>query len=395
MRRQLFCLLLSAPFCTALYADPASNVIPISVNYSDQGLTFSNPSGSFQTSLSGYMMADAFEAQHGIAGFHSGTNIRYARLNLDATILTNWAYELGYEMRTKDLTDASIAYNGWKNMYLEVGQFTPNVTFSNWLSNEMTPFLETAMPINAFAPSYTQGIGYGVYNDQLALHVSTYTAGTQDTVSGRSPIGSSMRFLYSPFHTDGRAFEVGLSSWYYRPDSRKQVDFSTTPEIQTRNTDDLLDTGNISSVTHTLAGDLETVYVQGPWSAEGEYLLQRVNRDTHNENLQFGGYYVTGSYFLTGESYVYSFPSGLFSNISPIHNKSWGAWEVLAQWSHLNLDDEDVHGGRANNATLGLDWYPNNFFEFKLDYVHVMANPTKDGRDANDNIVALRTQVQF
>ena len=121
MRRQLFCLLLSALFCIALYADPAPNVIPISVNYSDQGLTFSNPSGSFQTNLSGYMMADAFEAQHGIAGFHSGTNIRYARLNLDATILTNWAYELGYEMRTKDLTDASIAYNGWKNMYLEVG----------------------------------------------------------------------------------------------------------------------------------------------------------------------------------------------------------------------------------------------------------------------------------
>jgi phosphate-selective porin OprO/OprP len=78
-----------------------------------------------------------------------------------------------------------------------------------------------------------------------------------------------------------------------------------------------------------------------------------------------------------------------------VHNFSldgsgWGAWEIAARYSDLNLNDNiidlsnvvtgwngtsktftyynTVRGGDQRIATLGLNWYPNSVIRFALNY---------------------------
>jgi phosphate-selective porin OprO/OprP len=368
---------------------------PFSIYYSKDGLTFSNTSKSFKTSLSGYIEFDAFKSEQGLAGFNSGTNVRRARLSLNGIVLQDWGYALSYELSSHDLRNANISYQGWQNQYLKVGQFLPNLELAGWTDNTATDFLELATPVNAFVPGYSQGIEYGVYNSQLAFHTSAYTAGSQEDVTGRSPLSIAGRFIYSPFHTETQVLEMGVSAWGGRPDGSKTTWYGSSPEVETHSGTTVVDTGDISDVKHSVTGDVETAYVQGPWNVQAEYLQDWERRDNAQPNLQFNGYYVLGSYFLTGESMKYDFPGGGFTGISPIHQPSKGAWQVLARWSYINLNDQDIRGGKENNIDMGLNWFANQFIRFKADYVHVMARPTKDGVDGNDNIFALEAQAQF
>lgn len=380
----------------SIYADQlAAGKSTWNVSHSVNGLSIADSSGSFSALLYGFIEADAFNSQHNIAGFNSGANIRRARLNLFGTVLKNWEYALGYELRSKDITNAYIAYRGWKNNYLLAGQFYPNVSLNNWTDSPYINFLETAMPTDVFTPNYSEGIEYGVHTDYWALHASTYTAGTQDSVSGRPPLGAAMRFIYSPIHTDTRAIDLGGSVWVSRPDGSNQMTLNAIPEVKNRDATTVVDTGTISHVDHSIAGGLEAMGLKGPFSLQGEYLREWIKRDSAYHSLQFDGFYVTGGYFLTGESHHYLFPTGRFWNISPIHNSKLGAWEVLAQFSRINLNDADVKGGVENNATAGLNWYLNQFVEFKLAYIYVMARPTKYGNDQNDQILGLRIQTLF
>jgi len=65
---------------------------------------------------------------------------------------------------------------------------------------------------------------------------------------------------------------------------------------------------------------------------------------------------------------------------------------LAARFSHLNLTDEDagIYGGKANNITLGLNWYANPNVKFQLNYTMVdnSQNADSDGKystKAGDN----------
>lgn len=397
MKKILFCLI-GCSIGSSLWAATTSSLpIPMAfdVSHSEQGLVFSEPTKTYQLQLHAFIEGDGIYSQHGMADVNSGTNLRRAQVVLKGFVEKDFHYAFGYEAQSKNVKNAYLSYKGWKNMYIEAGQFYPNVGFSNWLESTDINFLETPMPDNVFPPNYSQGIEYEINNDQLALHVSGYSAGSQDTVIGRSPFGAAGRLIYTPFNAEAHLLELGVSAWGYRPDGSKTVSYNTTPEIQDRSSTTSLDTGSIPNVKYTSAGALEAVYSEGPWGAQSEYISQWVSRDSGSPSLRFSGYYVAGTYFITGESPIYKYPSGEFAGITPIHNKKWGAWEVLAQFSQLNLMDRDIRGGKENNITVGVNWYLNRFIELKLDYIRAMASPTKTGLDQNDNLIGLRVQTQF
>ena len=65
------------------------------------------------------------------------------------------------------------------------------------------------------------------------------------------------------------------------------------------------------------------------------------------------GFYVQGSYLLTGEHRPYNRALGIFSGIRPKRNfledGGWGAWELAARYSYLDL--------AASNFTSSLSQF--------------------------------------
>ena len=109
-------------------------------------------------------------------------------------------------------------------------------------------------------------------------------------------------------------------------------------------------------------------------------------RDSSLTNPNFDGWYAQASWVLTGESKPWKPERGAYGSPSPADEFSfdkfgWGAWELAARYSVLNLNFDaglpgiaapldGIRGGDQKIWTAGLNWYPNNAIRFMLDYQH-------------------------
>jgi phosphate-selective porin OprO and OprP len=173
------------------------------------------------------------------------------------------------------------------------------------------------------------------------------------------------------------------------------------------NADDgrMVDTGAILAEQEWLMG-LELCYVCGPFSVQAEYGFNWIDNATAVEapttsvftplaggphSFMFSGGYIQLAYTLTGENRAYDKRYGIidrnyFGTQGPYNNAwfvrgddgrytfNWGAWEIAARYSYLNLNSgyglSTIQGGVMNGYTLGLNWYLNANFKVQFDYVY-------------------------
>ena len=127
----------------------------------------------------------------------------------------------------------------------------------------------------------------------------------------------------------------------------------------------------------------------------------------------FHGWYVEGTYFLTGEHRLYNVTAttsqyqATFGRIYPISDFNprkggTGAWELAFRVSNLDLNDTPAgfNGGNEIDFTAGINWYLNADFLVKLNYIYasVGAHPNGYGNLAtsgNESIFESRFQVAF
>jgi phosphate-selective porin OprO/OprP len=173
----------------------------------------------------------------------------------------------------------------------------------------------------------------------------------------------------------------------------------------------MVDTGPIVGDHQWLTG-LEFLSVMGPFSVQAEYgwnfvdnvrgVVSQGNAGTPAagtlipikagpQDFTFSGGYVQLSYILTGESRGYDKKLGTlsrdyFGSKGPFTNFwltwgedrrinwGWGAWELAARYSYLNLNDGEglarIQGGILNGFTAGLNWYLNPSVKMQFEYVY-------------------------
>lgn len=374
----------------------------VSTTPSATASTFSLQNG-LKLTLGGYIQADASIFRGDAENLQSGTKIPNTQIALTAQYGQHWELNLSYNLAdtgsniSNGLDTANIDYIFNPLFTLELGQFSPAFGLENDSDIPAFTFIQGALPVNTFFPQYGQGVTSSLASQSMAGTISVFGPGTQQQnagTSGHSPYGATLRLFFAPAHTSTEVLHFGLSGWFQQSDGSKTISFSTTPESNPVNDGTLLNTGEINNTDDFKSLDGEFALEHGPWEAQAEYFKTWLNRESGNSDPNFNGYYLTTSYFFTGESRTYSFPAGAFTGISKINSRA-GAWQAALRYSKLNLKNSGINGGEEDNTTLGLNWYANQHIEFMLNYIRANADPASDGTNKTANIGALQAQVTF
>ncbi|QDU97368.1 OprO/OprP family phosphate-selective porin [Lignipirellula cremea] len=304
---------------------------------------------------------------------------------------------------------------------IRFGQFRQPIGMDGLTSVKELTFLERALPF-AFLPFRQIGVmNYGhAENNRATWAVSAFRFPTDvygGNVGDNGGFGGALRLTALPIdHGDGNSvLHVGGGYSYIDPANdlvryRNQPEIfvgetgaGVTPANVPTNVPAFVDTGAIAT-SHVNMGNAELGYSVGSFHAQSEAYITQVNR-LGPSPVTFYGAYAQAGYILTGENLPYNRQAGVFGRIKPrcpfTRCGGYGAWEVAGRWSTIDLNDNDIAGGRLNDLTLGLNWYLNNNTKFQFNYIHAFLNssagavnpPTIYGSDAD--IFAFRGQVDF
>jgi phosphate-selective porin OprO/OprP len=149
----------------------------------------------------------------------------------------------------------------------------------------------------------------------------------------------------------------------------------------------LVDTGSLDA-RHVSAWGLEAAAQHRAFHVQSEYFHIGVTRRASVlPDPTFSGWYVQGGWTLTGQPRRYAANSASFDAPKvdrpfSLAARQWGAWELAARYSDLDLNDGAVHGGEQQVWTLGLNWYPNAAVRFQANVQDVDVDRTSPGGTA-------------
>ncbi|MGQ0593504.1 MAG: OprO/OprP family phosphate-selective porin, partial [Gammaproteobacteria bacterium] len=381
-------------------------------------LEISTPDGAFKWRIGGRLHTDAafYDNDTGSGDtttLSSGADFRRARLAIEATLYRHWQLKLEYDFAgatdTDDgIRDAYLRYlhtAGWP-LSVTVGQYKEYLGLESITSSNEISFIERALPSRTFndiaggADGRRLGVGVNTFGNDLwtasAGIFGRNAAGETGTDDQSDPITFVGRLTLSPVHTDNRAVHLGFAGSWLNPDDNDAVRFRSRPEARI-GADRLVDTGDLATGEVNRFG-AEAAGVYGPFSLQGEYLWATTSETDASPDLAFNGWYVMGSWIVTGESRRYEFEEARFKNPKPkgiVGTGGIGAWEVLARYSTLDLNDETVDGGEEDNFTFGVNWYPTPNFRFMANYVKVLDLKGGDFDGAEPHAFLLRAQAYW
>ncbi|MFU8831157.1 MAG: OprO/OprP family phosphate-selective porin [Wenzhouxiangella sp.] len=324
-----------------------------------------------------------------------GFRARRARLGLSGKIDDDWAFQIEYDFaeNSSSANDVYLRYTGWSAGNLTIGHFKVPFGLEEITSSNNISLIERSLPTTTFAQSRRMGIGYSHGGDNWTVAVMGFGQGQGSGVrstTGDEGLGIGGRFTFNPIKTDSTLIHLGIAASTEQPEDSNldQVRFRTRPESRPTNVR-LVDTGAINDVSRINQLGLEAAWQSGPFSVQGEYMRADVSRSGGFSDVDFSGWYVSGSWVLTGESRGYR--GGVFRGVTP--TKPGGAWELTARVSNVNLDDGVVEGGEQDNWTIGVNWYANSRVRFMANYINV----STDRRGVSDDpgIFLMRAQVAF
>jgi phosphate-selective porin OprO/OprP len=396
---------------------------------------------------------------------NSGFNLRRARIGVVGKAAGDFTYGFIYDAGgTTDATPtgiqtAQVGYTGIKNMIFEIGYSDTFFTLDEATSSNDTLFMERATPVNVATGintgDFRSNVGGRWFNDRLWVGAYfTGPANLQAHNQGES-IGAFQRIAYQilsepeySLHIGGAIDEIikAPANGGSAAATSQTVNLSTCttptacpittttapnvasialsdrPELRI-DTTSLLSTGQLGSLGHPVSGgyvaDVEVAGNYGPLFWQGEYLHYNIERDGLS-TAEFDGGYGEAAYTLTGESRKYNKSTGAYNGIVPAHafdpsQGYWGAFEVAGRISYIDLTSDftpgvalsaqpnAVNGGKQTVYTAGLNWYPNTYMRFMLNYIHADFDKDNSGKSgilgspigATVDAIALRTQVTW
>lgn len=359
-----------------------------------------------------------------------GFGIRRAFLGVAGKVYTDWTYEFtanfaGSRGGAVGIQAANVGYTGIKDWTLVAGVMQPKFTLDDSTSSNDIAFMERA-PIG----NIVVGIGgsdsrtaIGAINKGTSHIIAAYVTGnsTGSTGSFDDQVNLLGRAAYSFWSGAEGSAGIGVSGVYQatpqataRPvtagTATSSIGFGDRPGLRIGGTD------TSYRLTNVTVNQIDSAYAYGAdlgfnfkslWAAAEYYNFGAEYADRTATGAvqtladpEFSGYYVSAGYILTGERRAYNV--GEWKTVSPawpVGQNGFGAWEVAARYSQVDLIDRAAGistgtAGKETNITLGVNWYINPALRIMLN--HVMSETERaNGTDVELDLTAVRMQFQF
>lgn len=331
----------------------------------------SSADGDFKMKIRGRLLIDgAFIGQDtSVTGDDDvdATEFRAARFGVEGVVMGDVKYtlEADFAGNSVSLADAYLRYQGWP-VQITVGQHkTPN-SLEEQTSSRYITFMERASITDAFGLARQIGISAKYKTGDFMVMGGVYrgSAGSSDMDEG---LTLAARATFGPKIGDKTQLHIGASVRHREiGDDQGMLRYRQRPHQHLA--DRFVATTRIAD-SDMLVG-LEAAAVFGPFALQGEYM--RLSTDTPvtgDVEPSFDGFYVSGSWFLTGESRKYS--GGNFSRVSvksPVNEGGMGAFQLAARFDTIDLSDNPVMGGTQDSYIFGVNWHLNNYMRLMANY---------------------------
>jgi len=208
----------------------------------------------------------------------------------------------------------------------------------------------------------------------------------------------------TPFHTTGNQFATRITgllsinedgSKYFHVAMSGRYAGATNGYVQLRGRplgnvgSYVTDTGKIPATGQTDFG-LEALWNYNSFSILSEFVRAFVN-GTQFPSPSFYGFYVAGSWVITGEHHPYDRNVGYARRIIPQHH--FGAVELTAMFGRNDLDDKSIQGGISDKTFVGVNWLLNR--RLKLGVAGGVVTLDRAGLNGTTWIVQPRIQYIF
>jgi len=327
---------------------------------------------------------DASDSQVGDLDIFDGGEIRGFRFGVVGTLnfekpwvytifaATN-AFDKGFEIRETDSVsffDYRFDVPLFKNANLSIGNQKEPISMERAMSMIQLPMQERTSVSDAFLPSRNFGmvVSGGSSNQRMTWAGGVFNPWVNSGGSiGDNPTQLIGRVTWLPFMSGDESNLLHVGIGMRHSSAKKGIQYFSEPEFNKSPT--FVDTGPIDA-NDSMQINLEASWRKGPIWLSAEYTDTAVDSPTYGD-LNFDGYYVAGSWILTGEMRSYNKKSGILGPIpvaKSVYQGGKGAWELDARWSSIDLSDGLVDGGEMDIMSLGVNWWLSPIFNINMNY---------------------------
>ncbi|MET0893610.1 MAG: porin [Pseudoxanthomonas sp.] len=323
--------------------------------------------------------------------------LRRAELVLKGKGPGNIEWVLGYDAKDDKWLDANVKYKFGNNAnhFVQVGQFKqPGATMEELSSTKNNDFISKSSITNSLGTPRRVGVQYNYGDNNWALTASYF--GRELTRNREHGSGYALRGYWAPINEAGNILHFGASYIDKDTDSdgirlraRPMADMVPTRFVDTGSS--LTSAASLNNRTDRVSViGAEALWVTGPFKLQGEYMSIDAQRYGGPADFTGSGYYVSGLWNLTGETWGYK--AGVPTTPLP-SEPSKGLWQLGLRYDALDLTDGAVVGGDMDSITAGVNWYWRSNFKFMLNYA--MVNQEKGVLEDNPNVLEARVQFYW
>ncbi len=387
------------------------------------GFSFSSADSNFVAQLHGVVQFDGRTFfQDGGANGNDGFLLRRARPIISGTVFHDFDFNLTPDFggSTVQIQDAWLSYRYSPRLQFQAGKFKSPVGLEHLQSDPVTSFNERSLATD-LVPN--RDIGIAVKGD-LFNGAASYTlglfngaqdySGTTTNQSFQDDKAFAGRVFFQPWKNSDlnalRGFGFGVGGSYQANHPNTNAATGLTPGFTTDGQQRFFTyAAGVNANGAAWRVSPQAYYYYGPFGLLGEYVIsdQQVKKAAASVDLQNTAWEVSGSWLLTGEDASYT-------GVTPRHpfdprNNQWGAWQLVARYAALDVDNKAFAGGVFADPTksasgaeawsVGLNWYLNKNFRANLSYSHTIFDGYKGaapgvGKQPED-VLFSRLQLTF